>query len=129
MCKYKGRLAGTIGDMGCFSLNDFKHISAGDGGMVLVNRPELYVKAFMFADKNYNRFAKSSSVTRVIEYLAPNYRMNELTAAVGIAQLDKLEKICATRQRYGEMITNGINHLKGGYPHEVKKGNESSCWL
>ena len=129
MCRYKGRLAGTIGDMGCFSLNDFKHISAGDGGMVLVNRPELYVKTFMFADKNYNRFAKGPSALRVIEYLAPNYRMNELTAAVGIAQLDKLEAICATRKRYGQMITNGIKHLKGVYPHEVKNGNESSFWF
>lgn len=120
MCRYKGRLAGTIGDMGCFSLNDFKHISAGDGGLVLVNNPDLYVKTFMFADKNYNRFSKGAAL-RVIEYLAPNYRMNELTAAVGIAQLDKLEKICATRKRYGEMITEGIKHLKGVYPHEVKK--------
>ncbi len=129
MCKYKGRLAGTIGDMGCFSLNDFKHISAGDGGMVLVNRPELYVKTFMFADKNYNRFAKGPSALRMIEYLAPNYRMNELTAAVGIAQLDKLEKICSTRQKYGNMITNGIKHLEGVFPHEVKEGNESSFWF
>ena len=77
MCRYKGRLAGTIGDMGCFSLNDFKHISAGDGGLVLVNNPDLYVKTFMFADKNYNRFSKGAAL-RVIEYLAPNYRMNEL---------------------------------------------------
>ncbi|HNZ40257.1 MAG TPA: DegT/DnrJ/EryC1/StrS family aminotransferase [Clostridia bacterium] len=128
MCRYKGRLAGTIGDMGCFSLNDFKHISAGDGGLVLVKNPDLYVKTFMFADKNYNRFSKGAAL-RVIEFLAPNYRMNELTAAVGIAQLDKLEKICATRKRYGEMITEGIKHLKGVYPHEVKKGNQSSFWF
>jgi dTDP-4-amino-4,6-dideoxygalactose transaminase len=82
----------------------------------------------MFADKNYNRFSKGAAL-RVIEFLAPNYRMNELTAAVGIAQLDKLEKICATRKRYGEMITEGIKHLKGVYPHEVKKGNQSSFWF
>ena len=37
MTRYKGRLAGTIGDYGCFSTNDFKHISTGDGGMVLIN--------------------------------------------------------------------------------------------
>lgn len=129
MCKYHGRLAGTIGDMGCFSLNDFKHISAGDGGMVLVNDPSRYETTFMFADKNYNRFSKEAGTLRKIEYLAPNYRMNELTGAVAVAQLDKLEGICKTRTGYGNMITKGITGLKGIYPHEVKKGNESSYWF
>jgi len=45
MCYYKGRLAGTIGDVGCFSLNNFKHISTGDGGMCLLNDEELYKRS------------------------------------------------------------------------------------
>ena len=56
----KGRLAGTIGDIGCFCLNDFKHISAGDGGICIMNDEDLYYKAFRFADKNYDRFSKRS---------------------------------------------------------------------
>src|SRR5690554_4420555 len=75
MSYYKGKLVGTIGDIGCFSLNDFKHISAGDGGMCLLNDEETYKKAFRFADKNYDRFSKDPSATRRIEFLAPNYRM------------------------------------------------------
>ncbi len=129
MSYYKGKLAGTIGDIGCFSLNDFKHISAGDGGMVLVNDEETYVRAFRFADKNYNRFSKDPDATRRIDFLAPNYRMSELQGAVGIAQLDKLESICERRNVYGERISEGIKDLPGIYIPKIEDGNKSSYWF
>ncbi len=128
MCRYRGRLAGTIGDMGCFSLNDFKHISAGDGGMVLVNDESLYEDTLKFADKNYDRLSTGDSM-RNIEFLAPNYRMSELQGAVGLAQLDKLKNICAKRKEYGDRITREISNIKGIYPHRVKEGNSSSYWF
>jgi dTDP-4-amino-4,6-dideoxygalactose transaminase len=127
MCFYKGRLAGTIGDIGCFSLNDFKHISAGDGGMVVMNDEELYIRAFRFADKNYNRF--NTKNLRDIPFVAPNYRMNELTAAVGIAQLDKLVGICERRNAHGDRLTQMISGIKGLYPPKVESGNMSSYWF
>ena len=113
---YKGRLVGTIGDYGCFSTNDFKHISTGDGGIVTVNSGEEddYHRVHAFADKNYRRFG--DSVNRDVEMLAPNYRMTELQGAVGIAQLKKLPWICKTRQVYGDRITEGISGLTGVFP-------------
>jgi dTDP-4-amino-4,6-dideoxygalactose transaminase len=108
-CKYKGKYAGTWGDIGCFSLNDFKHISAGDGGMILTDNEDLYYKALMFADKNYNRLGES--VVKKIHQLAPNYRMNELTAAVGLAQLDKVEDICRKRNAFPTHLIRGIRTL------------------
>ena len=129
LCYYKGRLAGTIGDIGCFSLNDFKHISAGDGGMCIMNGEELYRKAFRFADKNYDRFSKDPAATRRIEYLAPNYRISELQSAVGIAQLDKLKSICDRRNAYGTKISEGIKDLPGVYIPTIEEGNKSSYWF
>jgi len=129
LCRYKGRLAGTMGHFGCFSTNDYKHISTGDGGMVVTNDDELYRTAFRFADKNYDRLADTVSETRAISYIAPNYRMTELQGAVGIAQLDRLEKICSVRNRYGDTITKGITGLNGIYPHGVGEGNECSYWF
>ena len=126
---YKGRLAGTIGDIGCFSLNDFKHISAGDGGMLVMNDEELYKVAFRFADKNYNRMGKTTEEIRAINHIAPNYRMSEVVGAVGIAQLDRLDFICSTRTRWGEMLSEGIKDLPGVTPHMVKEGNKSSYWF
>ncbi|MEA4889375.1 MAG: DegT/DnrJ/EryC1/StrS family aminotransferase [Clostridiaceae bacterium] len=128
-CRYKGRLAGTIGDIGCFSVNDFKHISAGDGGMVVTNDEDLYLKAMRFADKNYDRLATSPSASRKIPFLAPNYRMSELVGAVGLAQLDRLTWICDKRHQFGDKLTAGIKDLPGITPHVVLDGCESSYWF
>lgn len=129
MCYYRGRLAGTIGDIGCFSLNDYKHISTGDGGMCLLNDDQMYEKALRFADKNYNRLSNDSAAIRKIEYLAPNYRMTELQGAVAIAQLDKLEWICSKRNAYGDGLTEGIKGLPGIYPHKITEGGKCSYWF
>lgn len=126
-CKYQGKYAGTFGDIGCFSLNDFKHISAGDGGMIITDNEELYYKAMMFADKNFNRLG--TEVVKNVPYLAPNYRMNELNAAVAIAQLDKVEDICAKRNAYGNKLNAALQNVKGIYPHKVLADCESSWWF
>lgn len=126
-CKYKGKYVGTYGDIGCFSLNDFKHISAGDGGMILTDNEDLYYKAMMFADKNFNRLGEE--VVKNIPYLAPNYRMNELTAAVGLAQLDRVEEICAKRNVYGKKLNDAISEIPGLYPHKVLDDCECSYWF
>ena len=129
LTEYKGRLAGTIGDYGCFSTNDFKHISTGDGGIVTVNSGDEadYRRAHAFADKNYQRFEKT--VSRDITELAPNYRMTELQGAVGIAQLKKLPWICERRTAYGNRITEGIKGIPGIRPHRVEPGNRCTFWF
>ncbi|WP_135553495.1 DegT/DnrJ/EryC1/StrS family aminotransferase [Paenibacillus cymbidii] len=129
MTRYKGRLVGTIGDYGCFSTNDFKHMSTGDGGMVLVNSGDEadYQRTHAFADKNYMRF--ESTVVRDLSYLAPNYRMTELQGAVGIAQLKKLPLVCERRHSYGDRLTAGIADLPGIAPHRVADGNYGTYWF
>ena len=125
---YKGRLTGTIGDIGCFSANDFKHISTGEGGALLMNDENLYRTALKFADKNYDRLG-GGHASRNCEYLAPNYRMTELQGAVGIAQLDKVGAICSRRNSIGDRITKEISGLKGIYPPKVLEGCKSSYWF
>ncbi|UYZ21709.1 DegT/DnrJ/EryC1/StrS family aminotransferase [Mesobacillus jeotgali] len=126
---YKGRLTGTIGDYGCFSTNDFKHISTGDGGIVTVNSGNEadYFTTHAFADKNYHRHG--NSVTKDLEYLAPNYRMTELQGAVGIAQLQKLEWICTRRNEFGERLNEGLTGLKGIIPMKITDGGWCSYWF
>jgi dTDP-4-amino-4,6-dideoxygalactose transaminase len=125
---YRGRYAGTIGHIGCFSTNDFKHISTGDGGVLLTNDETLYKKAFGFVDKNYNRLSPTGSM-RDVEFLAPNYRMTELQGAVGLAQLEKLPGICKRHTAIGDRISAGINGLPGVYPPLIKEGNVSTYWF
>ncbi|MGI2293735.1 DegT/DnrJ/EryC1/StrS family aminotransferase [Paenibacillus sp. GXUN7292] len=108
---YKGKLVGTIGDYGCFSTNDFKHISTGDGGIVTVNSglEDDYHRTHAFADKNYRRMG--NDLNRTPSSLAPNYRMTELQGAVGIAQLKKLPWICERRNVLGEALNEGLRDL------------------
>ncbi|MCD9025128.1 DegT/DnrJ/EryC1/StrS family aminotransferase [Cohnella silvisoli] len=129
LTKYKGCYVGTIGDFGCFSTNDFKHISTGDGGIVTVNSEDeaTYYAAHAFADKNFRRFG--DTVLKDLQHLAPNYRMTELQGAVGIAQLKKLPWICAQRMRYGDRITAGLEGLPGISVHRVLEYAECTYWF
>ncbi len=126
-CKYKGQYVGTFGDIGCFSLNDFKHISAGDGGMIITNNDDLYHRALLFADKNFNRLGKD--IIKNVPYLAPNYRINELTSAVALAQLDKVEDICARRHNFGEKLNAALANIPGIKPMKVLADCECSYWF
>lgn len=128
-CTVDGKPVGTFGDVGCYSLNDFKHLSAGDGGMLITSDEQIYRRAFRFVDKNYDRLAKDNGAMRRVEYLAPNYRMTELQGAVAIAQLDRLPNIVSTRNAYGDGITEGIRNLPGIYPPAISSGVTSSYWF
>ena len=126
LCEYKGRHAGTIGHIGCFSLNDFKHISAGDAGMLITDDADLAHRARLFTDKGYDR---SGSGQRSPSFLCANYRMNELEAAVALAQLRKLDTIVSRRREIGERITAGIADLPGVLPHAITPGGKCSYWF
>ncbi|MBN2310195.1 MAG: DegT/DnrJ/EryC1/StrS family aminotransferase, partial [Candidatus Hydrogenedentes bacterium] len=125
MCWYKGRLAGSIGDLGCFSLNDFKHISAGDAGMVITNDDALSARAQLYLDKGYAR----DGAGRRPPFLGFNYRPSELHGAVAIAQLRKLPGICAQRNLLGDRLTAALRDVPGVFPHKVLDGCKSSYWF
>ncbi|MBW2690310.1 MAG: DegT/DnrJ/EryC1/StrS family aminotransferase, partial [Deltaproteobacteria bacterium] len=125
MTKLDGKLVGTFGAMGCYSLNEFKHISAGDGGLVGTNDENLGKLATLWADKAYDR----PSGLRDPQFLAPNYRMNELTAAVSLAQMDKLQALAARRTKLGRMLTCGLSGIDGLHPLEERPGSECTYWF
>ncbi len=123
--KYKGKFIGTIGSAGCYSLNAFKHISSGDGGFVITNDEELYVRAANFADKSYDRL----NTGRRLTVLAPCYRITELQTAVALAQMDKLDYITQRRHELGDRFNKGIAGLDGIMPHAVREGNYCTYWF
>ena len=125
LASYKGRLTGTMGDIGCFSLNDWKHISAGDAGLLVTNDRALAKKARLFTDKCYDR----EKPGRDPQWFGMNYRISELQSAVGLAQLEKLQWICDRRSEIGERITQGIQDLPGIFPHKVTDGGRSTFWF
>ncbi len=107
MARYKGRPVGTIGDIGCFSFQQSKHMTTGDGGMTITSNRAYAERMKLFADKGYARKGWGS---RAYLFHAPNYRMNELTGAVGLAQLEKVSGVVARRAAMGrtdERIARG----------------------
>jgi dTDP-4-amino-4,6-dideoxygalactose transaminase len=89
---FNGKYVGTFGKIGAFSLNVYKTITSGDGGMVVTDDEELYKRAFSIHDQGHLPLRQGvEQGKRTI--LGLNFRMNELTAAVAEAQLKKLDYI------------------------------------
>ncbi|WP_344835778.1 DegT/DnrJ/EryC1/StrS family aminotransferase [Nonomuraea dietziae] len=103
-----GRLAGTVGDVGTFSLQQWKHITCGDGGVVITQDDELARRMRLFSDKGWDRAAGRSHAS-----LGLNYRMTELQAAVARAQLAKLDGVLAARRRTAAHLLKALEGLQG----------------
>lgn len=124
---YKGRMAGTMGDLGCFSLMVGKHMtSGGEGGMTITDNEELWRNAMMFAR---NMFTPWTTIRFDILFPVLNYRMTELQAAIGLVQLRKLPRIVAQRRRLCNRLAKSISHLETVRPAKVLKGTKPSYWF
>ena len=109
---YKSKKVGTIGNMGAFSLNIFKTINSGDGGLVVTNNQELYETAFGVHDQGHKpgRFGVEVGTRSV---LGLNFRLNEITAAVALAQLNKLDRIVEKLRENRSKFKKLISETKG----------------
>ena len=122
---YRGKLLGTFGDIGCFSFQQSKHMTTGDGGMTITNDDALGRCMRSFADKHYDRDRAGS---RMYGPLGMNFRITELHSAVGLAQLEKVGRVVASRNRLGGRLSEGIEHLDGIVPAPVTPGATHSYW-
>jgi dTDP-4-amino-4,6-dideoxygalactose transaminase len=104
-----GGFAGSVGDVGCFSLQQTKHITAGDGGLVVTDDEALARRMRLFADKGWPRATNE----RTYLFLGLNYRMNELTGAVARAQLPKLPGVVLRRRAAAARANVGLAGLAG----------------
>ncbi|MBY5851603.1 DegT/DnrJ/EryC1/StrS family aminotransferase [Rhizobium ruizarguesonis] len=99
---YKDKLCGTFGDIACFSFQQSKHMTTGDGGMVISNENERFGRGLRHcSDKGWPRERGG----RDHLFLAPNYHMTELQAAVGLEQLKKLEQFVDARVASADRLT------------------------
>jgi len=109
---YEGGKLGTLGDIGCFSFFSNKNISTGEGGMLVTNRADFYEKAKLLRSHgmtslSYER-AKGHSTSYDVVELGYNYRMDDIRASIGLAQIEKLKadlkKRAIHRSRYIEYL-------------------------
>ena len=121
----RGRPVGTMGDLACFSLNDFKHIGCGDGGIVATANPDLGSRLQRSADKGYDRVAG----IRAPEFLAPNYRISEPQAAVAAVQMERMPEITERRRILGDLLTESLRGVPGILWHRVDPDDGCTYWF
>ncbi len=109
LATHAGYLVGTAGNMGCFSFQQGKHITTGEGGMVLTRDKDFARSAFLFINKAWGYGDEKPDHY----YSALNYRLTELQGAVGLAQLQKLDEVVASRQKTAARLTDLISGLPG----------------
>jgi 8-amino-3,8-dideoxy-alpha-D-manno-octulosonate transaminase len=109
---YKGKKVGTIGNIGAFSLNIFKTINTGDGGLVVTNDQKLYEKAFGFHDQGHKPLRTGVEVGDR-DTIGLNFRMSELTAAVALTQLRKADRIISILREKRKKLKTSIAGTEG----------------
>jgi len=122
--RHRGRQVGTIGAIGCFSLQQGKHITTGEGGLVVTDDPGLARRMFLYINKAWGYGDKDPDHY----FLALNYRMSELQGAVAVAQLPKLPEVVRRRVRTANELTGMLKGLRGIVTPTVDVNDLHSYW-
>jgi len=121
-----GKKLGTWGDMGTFSFDFYKTITTGEGGMVVTNDRELYIRASEYADHGHDHNPAVSRAFDGRSFLGYNYRMNEMQGAIGLAQLMKLDEMIERQQQNQALIRETLESIEGITMRELpEKGKDS----
>lgn len=106
--EYKGRKVGGMGDLECFSFYANKIITTGEGGMIVTNNQELAEKAVMLRDQAYEKERRF-----LHRFVGFNYRMTNLQAAIGVAQMEKIDKFIEARRRNARLYNSLLEQVEG----------------
>lgn len=107
-----GRYAGTIGDIGVYSLNYHKHIHAGEGGICVTSNENLKVR--LQAVRNHaENVVEQAEIEPITNMVGFNYRMTEMSAAVAISQLQKIDFHVERRRSLALKLSEGVSDLPG----------------
>jgi len=132
---YKGRIAGTLGHIGVFSFENKKHLTCGsEGGMIATNDKNLAQKARKFAGIGYKHLTAAAGRTSLsisevqdpnyerFDSIGFNYRMTEVSAAIGLAQLERINTLVSRRQTVARMFDEAIEGCDWIVKQKVPQG-------
>jgi len=122
--KYKGRMVGHLGDIACFSFNGNKIITTGGGGMIVTDN-ETWAKRAKYLTTQ----AKDDPLEYVHNEIGYNYRLTNIQAAMGVAQLEKLEEHITTKRRIAETYTQTVRNIPGLTPMREAEWAFSIFWM
>ena len=122
---YHGKPLGSIGDLGCLSLDYVKIITCGEGGAVLTNNEKYYKNADHYSDHGHDHVGNDRGA-ETHPFLGYNFRISELHAAVGLAQLKRLDEFVAIQKKNYTIIREALSSISEVTFRTVPEGGEES---
>jgi 8-amino-3,8-dideoxy-alpha-D-manno-octulosonate transaminase len=122
---YKGKPLGSIGDLGCFSFDFVKTITCGEGGAVITNNRDYYINTDHYSDHGHDHIGNDRGA-ETHPFLGYNFRISELHAAVGLAQVRRLPEFIAIQKKNFTIIREALSEIPEVTFRTVPEGGEES---
>lgn len=122
---YKGKPLGSIGDLGCFSFDFVKTITCGEGGAVITNNKKYYTNADHYSDHGHDHIG-SDRGAESHPFLGYNFRISELHAAVGLAQVKRLPEFLSIQKKNYTILRNALSQIPEVVFRTVPEGGEEN---
>ncbi|MBT8324941.1 MAG: DegT/DnrJ/EryC1/StrS family aminotransferase [Winogradskyella sp.] len=122
---YKNKSLGTIADVGCFSFDYVKTITCGEGGAIVTNNKDYYIRADHFSDHGHDHIGKDRGAESH-PFLGYNFRISELNAAVGLAQIKRLKEFIDIQKKNYSILRKELANIKDVTFRRVPEGGEES---
>ena len=122
---YKGKPLGSYGDIGCFSLDYVKIITCGEGGAIVTNNPKFIKNADKYSDHGHDHEGNDRGA-ETHPFLGYNFRISELNAAVGLAQLRRLDEFVSIQKKNYTIIRDVLSNIPEVTFRTVPDGGEES---
>ena len=122
---YEGKPLGSLGDIGCFSFDYVKTITCGEGGALITNHDWVYQRAHAYSDHGHDHIGSDRGAEQH-PFLGYNYRISELHAAVGCAQIQRLDEFLALQKQNFSILRQALSELPEVQFRKVPMGGEES---
>jgi 8-amino-3,8-dideoxy-alpha-D-manno-octulosonate transaminase len=123
---YKGKSLGTIGDAGTFSFDFVKTITCAEGGVVMTNNENIYIKCDSYTDHGHDHKGADRGAD-LHPFIGYNYRISELHAAVGLAQIKKLDKFLFVQKNNHSQLKDILSQVPEVSFRKIPDPNGDSC--
>src|SRR5436305_3438063 len=123
---YKGKSLGTIGDAGTFSFDFVKTMTCGEGGVVMTNREDVYLKCDGYSDHGHDHKGVDRGAD-LHPFLGYNFRISELHAAVGLAQIRRVEEFLSIQKKNHAFLLNILKKVPEIRFREIPDPQGDSC--
>ncbi len=122
---YEGKPLGSYGDLGCFSFDYVKTITCGEGGAVVTNNSSYKINADHYSDHGHDHFGNDRGA-EAHPFLGYNYRISELNAAVGLAQIERLDTFLSIQKKNYTILRQALETINEVSFRRVPDGGEES---